>query len=193
MIKFIEVKDKALLEKVFAFRFKVLDERDATRAAITDYASGLDRDKYDDYSDHFAAFDNSGEVIACVRLIHHSPIGYPAVNNMKTDIDLTRFDADKVAELSRIFIAKQLRNLRDTKALIEGLKAVGYAKMAALGIEYTYGGLEKAFLRLLNIYKLPYKAIGAEQEYLGWRYPCLMYTRELEEQNPQLLEWRETA
>lgn len=193
MFRFIEVTARTELDKVFAFRFRVLDEREETRGAITDRASGLDRDRYDDYADQFAAFDEDGEVAACVRLIHHCPLGYPTLHHMKTDIDTSLFDPSSVAELSRIFIAGPLRNRKDTRVLIEGLKVLGYAKMAALGIEYTYGGLEKSFLRLLNIYGLPYRPIGREQEYLGRRYPCLMRTRELAEQNPQLLRIKETA
>lgn len=188
MFRFIEVTENDELEKVFAFRFQVVDEREETRAAIADYASGLERDSYDDYADHFAAFDENGEVAACVRLIHHSPIGYPAINHLKTDIDTSIFDPASVAELSRIFIAAPRRNLKETKTLIEGLKVLGYAKMKELGIEYTYGGLEKPFLRLLNIYGLPYKPIGPEQDYWGPRYPCLMHTSELVARNPQLQE-----
>ena len=184
--QFIEVTSEKELEKVFAFRYQIVCEKLGV-SELDNCELGRETDEYDAYSEHFAAFDEHGEVVACTRLIHHSPIGYPTDNHMKTDIDKKQFDIDKFAELSRIFIASHMRNLKDTRSLIEGLKVIGYHKMAVLGIEYTYGALEKPFLRLLNMYKLPYKAIGEEQHYITPRYPCLLYTHELEAANPKLL------
>jgi N-acyl-L-homoserine lactone synthetase len=190
--QFIEVTSEKELEKVYAFRYQIVCEKLGVDE-LDNCEFGRETDEYDAYSEHFAAFDENDEVVACTRLIHHSPLGYPTDNNMKTDIDKKQFEVDKFAELSRIFIASHLRNLKDTRSLIEGLKVIGYNKMAALGIEYTYGALEKPFLRLLNMYKLPYKAIGEEQHYITPRYPCLLYTHELEAVNPKLLVLMGTA
>jgi N-acyl-L-homoserine lactone synthetase len=182
---FLEIKDPELLDKVYAFRcdimcdeLKILDR--------TDYPEGLETDKYDPYSVHFAALDANGDVCACVRLIHHSPVGYPTENSMEFDIDTNVFDRDKLSELSRIFVHAKHRNLKETKMLLNGLKQAVYARGKPLGIEYTYGSLEKSFLKLLNMFKYPYKSIGAEQDYGGKRFPCIMYTKELEEENPHL-------
>ena len=190
--QFIEVTSEEQLEKVYAFRYKILDEKDETRVLLEHCKNRKETDEYDIYSEHFAAFNEAGEVVAYTRLIHHSPLGYPTENNMKTNIDKLQLGAEKFAELSRIFISEHLRNRKDTRLLIEGLKIIGYNKMAALGIEYTYGALEKPFLRLLNMYNLPYQAIGEEQNYATPRYPCLLYTHDLEVANPELLQFRET-
>lgn len=185
--QFIEVTTEDQLEKVYAFRYEIVCEKLGV-FELEGCEPNRETDEYDAYSEHFAAFDEDGEVIACTRLIHHCPIGYPTDNNMQTNIDKLQFEADKFAELSRIFIAKELRNRKDTKTLIEGLKIIGYMKMSALGIGYTYGALEKPFLRLLNMYNLPYQPIGEEQHYITPRYPCLLYTNDLEAKNPELVQ-----
>lgn len=184
--QFVEVTTQEQLNKVYAFRYEIVCEKLGV-SKLDNCESGLETDEYDAYSEHFAAFDEAGNVTACTRLIHHSPIGYPTEKNMRIDIDTLQFETDKFAELSRIFIAKELRNRKDTKTLIEGLKVIGYMKMASLGIEYTYGALEKPFLRLLNMYRLPYQPIGEEQHYITPRYPCLLYTHDLESKNPELM------
>ncbi|WP_345985632.1 GNAT family N-acyltransferase [Sulfurimonas sp. HSL-1656] len=183
---FVEATTQEELEKVFAFRYKIVCEKLGVDSL--DYCEpGRETDEYDAYAMHFAAFDEQGEVAACVRLIHNSPIGYPTANHMRCDIDQSAFEPHKVAELSRIFVNAEKRGIQETKRLFQGLKEIVYLKGKALGIEYTYGGLEKPFLKLLNMFKYPYKPIGEEQDYVGRRYPCIMYTRELEAENPELL------
>ncbi|MEJ2500582.1 MAG: GNAT family N-acyltransferase [Campylobacterales bacterium] len=187
--EFVEAVSEAHLDKVFAFRYMIVCERLGVDAL--DYCEpGRETDEYDDYAYHFAAFGDDGEVAACVRLIHHSPIGYPTANHMRFDIDPSAFEPHKVAELSRIFVHAEKRGIRETKRLFQGLKEVVYVKLVELNIEYIYGGLEKPFLKLLNILKYPYKPIGQEQDYVGRRYPCIMYTRDLEAANPDLLRLR---
>jgi hypothetical protein len=183
--KFVEAVTQEQLDKVFAFRYQVVCEKQWD-TGLDISKPGYETDAYDEYAVQFAAFDNDGEVEACVRLIHNSPIGYPAANNMKINIDNSHFEPDKVAELSRIYVSEKQRGMRETKRLFQGLKEVVYLKGIELGIEYTYGGLEKSFLKLLNMFKYPYKPIGEEQEYFGRRYPCIMYTRDLEAANPEL-------
>ena len=187
--RFVEVVTQEQLNKVFAFRYKIVCEINGV--SELDYcAPGYETDDYDDYAIQFAAFGDDGEVEACVRLIHHSPLGYPTANNMVLAVDSRGFEPDKLAELSRIFVNEQKRGFQETKRLFQGLKEIVYAKGIELGIEYTYGGLEKSFLKLLNMFKYPYRTIGEEQDYHGRRYPCIMYTRDLEADNPDLLRLR---
>jgi len=186
---FVEAVTQEQLAKVFAFRYKIVCEKEWV-SGLDICTPGYETDAYDDYAIQFAAFGDDGEVDACVRLIHHSPIGYPAANSMKLDIDSSRFDPDKVAELSRIYVSEKKRGMQETKRLFQGLKEIVYTKGIELGIEYTYGGLEKSFLKLLNMFNYPYKPIGEEQDYFGRRYPCIMYTRDLEAENPDLLSLR---
>jgi len=185
--QFIEVSSKEQLDKVFAFRYEIVCEKLGVNEL--DYCeSGRETDEYDAYSVHFAAFDEAGEVAACTRLIHHSPIGYPTTNNMEYDTVTWNFDQDSLGEFSRIFVSPKLRSIEKLKPLFNSLKTIGNAKMVDLNISYTLGSLEKPFFRLLRILGFPYQRIGDLQSYVGLRYPCIMYTDELHSANPEMFK-----
>ncbi|WP_200763932.1 GNAT family N-acyltransferase [Nitrosophilus alvini] len=188
MFRFVEADTEELLDKVFRFRCKIMCE-EKKFLDINDFPDKKERDKYDEYAIQFAALDENDEVCACVRLIHHSPIGYPTENNLEFDKEKYKFDREKLCEVSRIFIDKKYRNMKDTKVLMEFVKKYVYFKMKDFGIEYSYGALENNFIKLLNIFKIPYKKIGIGKEFYSvLRYPCIMYVEDLENINPGLLE-----
>lgn len=185
---FLEVKDSALLEKVFAFRYKILLEVYPEYVQISDFLDDKESDKYDPYSVHFAALDEEGEVCATVRLIYNSPLGYPTENSMKFDVSM--FERDRLGEMSRIFVDAKYRSIQTTKIIIQEVKKFMYIKMMKFGVEYTYGSLEESFLRLLRIYKMNYVTIGEKQIYkdVGLRYPSVLYTKQLGIDNPEIIE-----
>lgn len=184
---FLEVKSSDMLEKVFAFRYKILLKIYPEYLEKSGLSDKKEYDKYDPYSIHFAALDAEGNICATVRLIHSSPLGYPTENSMLFDNSM--FERDKLGEMSRIFVDAKYRSIVTTKVIIEEFKKFIYAKMMKLGILYTYGSLETNFLRLLRICKMNYHTIGEKQkhEYFGLRYPSVLYTKELGEDNPKLL------
>lgn len=185
---FLEVEDSDLLEKVFAFRYKILLQIYPEYIEASNLLNNKEYDKYDTYSVHFAAIDRDGEVCATVRLIYNSPLGYPTENGMTFDSSM--FERDKLGEMSRIFVDAKYRNIQTTKIIIKNLNELIYFKMMELGIEYTYGSLEESFLRLLRIYKMNYATIGEKQEHgsFGLRYPSILYTKQLGADNPQIIE-----
>lgn len=188
---FLEVKEGALLEKVFAFRYKILLQIYPEYIEASSFLDNKEYDKYDTYSAHFAVIDNECEVCATVRLIYNSPIGYPTENSMIFDNSM--FDRDKLGEMSRIFVDEKYRNIKTTMNIMDGLKKLMYSKMMKLGIEYTYGSLEESFLRLLRIYKITYITVGEKQEHkpFGFRYPSILYTKQLGDDNPHIIELSE--
>ncbi|MFA6138901.1 MAG: GNAT family N-acyltransferase [Sulfurimonas sp.] len=185
--KFLEVQESDMLEKIFAFRYKIFLEIYPEYLQSIGFLDGKEHDKYDPYSLHFAALDDDGEICATVRLIYNSPFGYPTENSMTFDTCL--FEREKLGEMSRIFVDAKYRNMQTTKIIIQEVKKFMHYKMIQLGIEYTYGSLEKNFLRLLRIYKMSYNTIGKEQMhgYFGSRYPCILYTKQLGIDNPELM------
>lgn len=186
--RFIEVKDSELLEKVFAFRYKILLEIYPEYLQESKILDEKESDKYDSYSAHFAALNETDEVCATVRLIYNSPIGYPTENNMTFDNSM--FERDKLGEMSRIFVDVKYRNMKTTMSIMDGLKKLMYSKLMKLGVQYTYGSLEESFLRLLRIYKITYVTIGEKQEhgFFGFRYPSILYTKQLGADNPSVIE-----
>lgn len=189
--QFIEVTTQDQLEKVFAFRYAIVCEK----LGVSDLEGcepNRETDEYDAYSEHYAAFDEEGEVIACTRLIHHSPIGYPTTNNMEYDSDMWQFEQEKLGEFSRIFVSPKIRSIKELQPLFNTMKVLVYPKVQELDIAYILGALEKPFLRLLNILRLPYKSIGDLQPYITPRYPCIMYTDETIAANPEFFTDTET-
>jgi len=187
-LTFLEVQDRDLLEKVFAFRYIVFKEIYPEYIKKLDIQDAKEYDEYDPYSIHFAGLNAKGEVCATVRLIHHSPIGYPTEDN--ANFDNSMFEREKLGEMSRIFVDKKYRSIKTTKVVIEAVKRFMFIKMMKEGVEYTYGYLEESFLRLLRIYKMPYHSIGENQRHedFGPHYPCILYTQELGRENPEYFQ-----
>ncbi len=188
MFKIIEAKDEELIKEIYKFRYHILcEEFDIFKKE--DYPDGVEMDEYDNYSIQYAFFDEKNKLAACVRLVHHSDIGYPTLNalNIEQEKKKTLPSNENAAELSRIFIDKNYRCIKNTKQIINLIKLNAGNKMREMGIEYSYGALEKSFLRLLLILKMPYKPIGGYQQYGGrMRAPCIMSTDELIELNKEL-------
>ena len=191
--KFLNVTDAEMLHKVQRFRYKIYCEENYLKYSQSS-VDDREIDSYDDFSDPFVVLDEQNEVAACLRLIHSSPIGYPMDNELIYDRSKYLFKREKVAELSRIFIASKYRNYRDTKFLMRNLlfKLV-YPKIKKYKIEYCYGNCELAFLKLLQKIKIPYKSIGEVQPSYGrMKSPSIMYTDELEVLNPEQCTIRTT-
>jgi len=185
---FLEAQSDDMLKKVFAFRYKIFLEMFPEYLQEHSLPNNKECDKYDSYSIHFTALDEDGEVCATVRLIHNSPLGYPTENGMVFNHEM--FERDKLGELSRIFVDPKYRSIQTTKIIIQEVKKFMYLRMMKLGIEYTYGSMEKNFLRLLDIYKMHYNTLSEKQEhgYFGSRYPCILYTKQLGLDNPELIK-----
>ncbi len=180
------VNDPRLLEKVYAFRYEILREKEATREIVAHITNGLENDDYDAFSIHFAACDKNEDVIACTRLIHHSPIGLPTLNNMKHSCLPQICDPKHLGEFSRIFVSPKLRGIKQLHPLFDSLKLIGYTTMKELDIQDTVGVLEPPFFRLLRMLGFPYTKIGELQSYFGLRYPARLNTRALYEANLEL-------
>ncbi len=183
--KFIHVTDKETLEKVHHFRYKIMHDE---LGWIEANANQKEIDSYDKYCDQFAILNDNDEVCCTMRLIHNSPIGYPTERFLDINQPQYQFDRSKLAEMSRIFINPKYRNMRDTKIFISTIvKNLAYKKIKEYGIEYCYGMLEQKFLKLVNMYKIPYQAISTvERDYDKLKYPSILYVKDLEMQNKQL-------
>jgi len=180
------VTDPQLLDRVYAFRYDIIYEKPATRKYVEGNEDKRDIDEYDAYSVHFAACDESGEVMACVRLIHHSPVGLPTLNNMEHACLPHICDPEHLGEFSRIFVSPKVRGIRHIRPMFDTLKLIVYTTMKELGITDTVGSLEPPFFRLLHMLGFPYTRIGELQEYVGMRYPSRLVTDELYTENLEL-------
>ncbi|WP_428739539.1 acyl-homoserine-lactone synthase [Sulfurimonas sp.] len=182
---FIHVTDEEILDKVHRFRYKVMHDE---LHWIGVNESFKERDPYDDYSDQFAILDVEENICTTLRLIHHSPIGYPTENFLDLSQKRYQFDRTKLSEMSRIFIDMKHRNIKETKFFLTTItKVLVYQKLKEHNIEFCYGMMEPKFIRLVNMFKIPYKPIGdLQRNYDRMKHPSMMYVKDLEEQNPHL-------
>ncbi len=192
MFKCIEVKDQELIKEIYRFRYHIACEEEGIFDK-NNYPDKYESDKYDEYSIQYAFFDKYEKLAACVRLVHHSKIGYPAAKALKIDerekLRLLPYEENEtIGELSRIFIRKDCRGIKNTRKIIDLVKLNAGVKMKEMGVVCSYGALEESFLRLLLILKMPYRIIGPYQSYGNrMRAPCIMFTDEMMELNKELL------
>lgn len=187
---FIHVTNKEILDKVYQFRYKIYKEMDWLDAN-TCGLNGKERDEYDDYCSQFAILNQKGEICCTMRLIHNSPIGYPTEEFLDTTHDKRLVERDKLGEMSRIFIDPKHRNMKETRIFISTIvKSLAYEKMKEYGVKYCYGLLEPTFIKLVNIFKIPYEPIcELKQVYNKLKYPSILDVGQLEKQNPQLRKY----
>jgi len=189
MFKCIEAKDEELIKEIYRFRYHVLCE-EFEIFKKEDYPDKSEYDKYDDYSIQYAVLDENEKIAGCMRLVHHSPFGYPA-SNMLDIYDEEKCNVlsdEKTGELSRIFIRADCRGINKSRKIVESIKPLAGQKLIDLGLVYTYGALEESFLRFLLMLKMPYRRIGPYQNYGGRiRALCIMHTEEFYVLNKEFL------
>ena len=183
--QFLNVTNKELLEKVYRFRYEVMHHE---LEIIDKNKEEIERDIYDDYSDQFVILNCEGDICCTMRLIHNSPVGYPTEDFLDLNKPEYQFDRSKLAEMSRIFIDPRYRNMRETRIFISNMvKSLAYEKIKEYGIEYCYGSMEPKFIKLVNMFKIPYHPIGKVAYYAKrMRCPSMLYVKDLEKENPQI-------
>ncbi|WP_457592220.1 GNAT family N-acyltransferase [Hydrogenimonas sp.] len=189
MFKCIEAKDEELIKEIYRFRCEIAcDELNILKRE--DYPEGYEMDEYDKYSIQYAVLNDKGEVVGCMRLVHHSPIGYPASNTLRVyDNEKGKILPDnKTGELSRIFIRSDCRGIKKSRKIVESIKPLAGKKLIELGLVYTYGALEENFFKFLLMLKMPYRRIGPYMNYSGRiRALYIMDTEEFYKLNKEFL------
>lgn len=190
---FVHVKNKEILDKIHRFRYRVYEEM-GWMDASPDGKDGIETDIYDNYCNQFAILNANGEICCTMRLIYNSPVGYPTEEYLAPNQIPQQLDRSKLAEMSRIFIDPRYRNMRETRIFIISIvKSLAYEKIKEHGIEYCYGLLEPSFIKLVNIFKIPYEPIcDLKQVYNKLKYPSILSVKDLEKLNPQLEKYWET-
>ena len=105
---FVEAGAEGLKNQIFRLRYEVYALEFGFENP-DDFPDKFEKDEYDQYSVHFAALNEDGDVIGTIRMILDSPKGFP----MEHAADVTGF-SDKpepqcIAEISRLAVSKNLR------------------------------------------------------------------------------------
>ncbi|MFH1753800.1 MAG: PEP-CTERM/exosortase system-associated acyltransferase [Candidatus Omnitrophota bacterium] len=159
-------------------------------------SGGLEKDKFDQHSIHFAALDRN-ELIGNARLVVHNPYGLPMIEHVQGNLSREYLDLlpHQVAEVSRLLISKRFRKrgkekiyyplspegtmgsekqaIRRAKPVIMGLSREIYHECVARGVTHTVALMEKPLWYLLRVYGLNFRPIGDEIEYHGLVKPYI--------------------
>lgn len=210
---FKKVTNKDELEEVFRLRYKVYCEEWGFER-IEDHPGGIEFDKFDDHSLHFISLNNVWQVVGTVRIILNSEKGFPIEKICKTDTNLSNLNKDKIGEISRLAMSKELRKRIEDRFIYDGTSeyhqeytatderrrrheiVIGlykyiYVESKKMGLTHWYAVMAKGLYLLLKKLGIIFSPIGPEIDYHGIRTPYLGSIEDIEagasRLNPELL------
>lgn len=199
--KFLRVdNDKELLTETYRLRYRVYCH-DKKFLDPADYPDGIETDKYDDHSMHFAAISENGEVVGTGRLVLYSDLGFPFEEHCEhLKICPDNFTKTKATEVSRLAVSKQFQRgaeaMHTDKGLLSnaktdesschpmiafGLIKAGYQESKRIGLTHWFSAMEKRLWYCLKkFYAFNFNAIGPEMDYYGPVTPYMSSVVEVE-------------
>ncbi len=127
--RFKKVDSEELLQEIYRVRYEVFCQ-ECGFLSPADYPDGLEIDKFDKHSLHFAAFADDN-VIGTVRMIRNSAYGYPLHEHCKViSINEAELPQDSLVEISRLALRKSFRRRKEDS--IYGIES--YLKQSEGGI-----------------------------------------------------------
>ncbi len=173
------------------------------------YPNERETDEYDPYSVHFVATNERTEMVATLRLVRDSRLGFPLEQHAGTlSADYQRLPRDKTAEISRLILAKSYRRRandglygqelgdpeKDAQAQAEatyrrsqyplilfGLFKEMYVESVNMGLEYWVAAMESGLQRMLSKFGLGLHQVGDPMSYYGEVIPYYASIRQLEQ------------
>ncbi len=109
-----KVLDDSGLKEIYRLRYKVYVEECGFERP-ENHPAGIEIDKFDKNSVHFATKNENENIIGTVRLILNSPIGFPIEKRCKLNINKDDLPRNHLAEISRLAISKQYRRRGEDK------------------------------------------------------------------------------
>ncbi len=181
------------LEGIYRLRYQVycLERRFLDVRA---YPERREADRYDDHAVHLAATDAGGEVVATLRLVLDSPLGFP-VEDRGVQL-FPEFDAlprERTGEVSRLIVAPEHRRTSAGPLLLFGLFRQLYLESRALGLHGLIAAMEDGLCRLLEKVGLMFRAIGHSVDYYGLVTPYWASVDALENGYVRMLSHRPRA
>ncbi|MFO7886052.1 MAG: PEP-CTERM/exosortase system-associated acyltransferase [Desulfobacteraceae bacterium] len=110
--KFGIVDDEEIKEDTFRMRYEVYAEEFGFEKK-EDHPNGLETDKYEDDSVHFACLNEHDSVVGTIRLVFDSERGFPIEHAVETGFVGEKPDRSRIAEISRLTVSKDLRRRKE--------------------------------------------------------------------------------
>lgn len=209
-ITFLVVKnDMDIQKRIHKLRYQIYVEEFGFERK-EDHPNGIETDIYDPYSVHFAAINNdTGEVIATMRVIMNSEVGLPVTNVEEVSFVGPREILDKIVEVSRFAVdaryrrrqedilfsgvsvekskfdrrtaARETEDRRKRPVVVYGLFRLLYQTTKRLGFTHWSMISEKHLFKALTSMGFIFYPIGREGYYHGIRTPYLAFVDEMED------------
>jgi len=135
----------------------------------TQCADGQESDEYDPHAVHFAATTPSGGVVATLRLVLDSPLGFPLEGHADELLHARPWsERMRTGEISRLIVAADYRagTIRQP-LLLFGLFRHLYEECRRLGLGYLVAAMEGSLARLLRRLGFPFLSLGDPISYFG--------------------------
>ena len=201
--------DEEIKKGIHKLRYKIYVEEFGFEKK-EDHPNGYESDIYDPHSLHFAAIsDDTGEVIATMRIILNSEAGLPVTNIEDVSFVGEKEVLDKIVEVSRFAVDARYRRRKEDilfkgvsvnknqfeRRLVErdtpdrrkrpivvyGLLRLLYHATKRLGLTHWSIVSEKHLYNALTTMGLIFHPIGREGYYHGIRTPYIAFVDEMEE------------
>ena len=200
----VQPEDTATLTDIRRLRYDVycVECRYLDAAAFPD---GIEADEFDPHSTHFCARNERGEMVATLRLVFDSPLGFPLEAHAGPLSEAyQRLPRAKSAEISRLILAKSYRrrandglygadlgtpsglsqaeiNYRRSQypLILFGLFKEMYMESLGIGLEYWLAAMEAGLQRMLTNFGLGLKQVGEPMSYYGQVIPYYASIEEL--------------
>jgi N-acyl amino acid synthase of PEP-CTERM/exosortase system len=190
-------------DPIFHLRYQVYCEELAL-VKPHEFPGDVIKDKYDQHALHFVAEDHEG-IIACMRLIIDSPLGFPLEKHFRDKLEIQPYDLDhkKLGEASLLAISKRYRrrktdglyyspdseyrpteeenedpSIKRLKPMIFGVYRELYQECKRRGITHLYAIMDSSLCLLLRMHSFVFHAIGQTLDYYG---PITPYFANLQE------------
>ncbi len=192
---------QALRYAVYCLECKYLD--------AAKFPAERETDEHDPHSVHFAATNERKEMVATLRLVRDSPVGFPMEQHAGTLLpEFHALPRNKTAEISRLILAKSYRRRandglygqelgdpdKDAQAQAEatyrrsqyplilfGLFKEMYLESVNMGLEYWVAAMESGLQRMLSKFGLGLVQVGEPMSYYGEVIPYYASIRQLEQ------------
>src|ERR1700687_2908229 len=164
------------------------------------YPDGREHDEYDGSSIHVAGFNSEEDIIASLRLVRDSPLGFPLeAHSKELSPEFQELPRDRTAEVSRLVVAKRYRRrshdgrygtdvggeavvaagkrshsnrVRSQYPLIFfGLFGRMFEESVDMGLEFWLAAMEPSLARFLRSYGFIFTPIGPPIDYFGTVVP----------------------
>jgi N-acyl amino acid synthase of PEP-CTERM/exosortase system len=195
-MRYIEATSESLMDAVYRLRYEIYVKECGFERA-DEHPGGKEKDIYDPSSIHFVALTGEQTVVATIRMILDSSVGFPTEDVANTVFLGEKPASSKISEVSRLAVLPsyrrrpekstydpvniEVKGTAEESLIVLSLVGCVYYRMKRMGITHMYIMMERKLYRMLSKFGLLFHQIGEPVDYHGIRSPYLGIIAEMEE------------